>query len=404
MPPLTSSPGCMDCFCLRQKVAELEQRISTLYRIREGEQLIESLVSVDPPVSIAAGKDSTLPLPCSDPAHSQAGVFWSKLGARPKAPVNSTPLQTESWTTVRQSKGPRNGKSFYSILPSRDIQLDNRFNVLDEQDISPRRRGFQSPSLLNTAGKSTGPATRRKPAFPPAVTPAPQSNPSAPATLPQPVTQRTPPSPPPYLGRSAGPNSSPMASHSTTVVIGDSIVRDVKMKSTKTYCFPGLRVQEIVSKIPGIIRDHSHLERLVVHVGTNDIRNQQSELLKLDFIELLKVLERLNCHVYVSGPIPTLGRGIGRFSRLLNLHTWLAATCSDYNVAFIDNFNLFWERREFYWRDGLHPNRAGSRRLTANMSYSLQHLFARPLPSRVREVAHSQLSHSSFACDRSHSV
>eukprot|EP00064_Thunnus_orientalis_P012711 superscaffoldBa00001983_g12746 len=116
------------------------------------------------------------------------------------------------------------------------------------------------------------------------------------------------------------------------------------------YSFPGVRVKETASRIPEIIRDHPELAHIVVHVGVNDIPNQQLELLKLDFIHLLKVLESLKCYTFVSGPIATLGRGVGHLSCLLSLHTCLSLICSDYNyVVFVDYFNLYWERRQFYW-------------------------------------------------------
>ena len=138
------------------------------------------------------------------------------------------------------------------------------------------------------------------------------------------------------------------------------------------------------------------MERLVVHVGTNDISKQESELLKLDFIHLLTLLQTLKCHAYISGPLPTLGRGVSGFSRLLSLHTWLSSACGDYGVTFIDNLNLFWERRQLYWRDGLHPKRAGSRMITANLSYCLYHSHAPPL------IDHFQSCHA-LAGDQSSS-
>uniref|UniRef100_A0A3Q1EY37 SGNH hydrolase-type esterase domain-containing protein n=1 Tax=Acanthochromis polyacanthus TaxID=80966 RepID=A0A3Q1EY37_9TELE len=61
-----------------------------------------------------------------------------------------------------------------------------------------------------------------------------------------------------------------------------------------------------------------------------------------------------------AGPVPTLGRGIGRFSRLLSLHTWLSTACRNYGIAFIDNFNLLWKRKDAFYRDGVHLNPRGS--------------------------------------------
>lgn len=110
---------------------------------------------------------------------------------------------------------------------------------------------------------------------------------------------------------------------------------------------------------------------MIVHIGTNDISYQKSELLKSNFVELLELLGDCGKSVFISGPIPTLGHGIGSFSRLLSLHTWLQSECATHNVCYIDNFNLFWERASFYNRDGLHPNSLGARRLASNIFHAL---------------------------------
>ena len=78
--------------------------------------------------------------------------------------------------------------------------------------------------------------------------------------------------------------------------------------------------------------------------------------------------------VFISGPIPILGHGDERFSRLLSLNTWLWATCWGNNVGFIDNFDAFWNRESPYSRDGLHPSAKGSRVLAANCRYNATHL------------------------------
>ncbi len=64
---------------------------------------------------------------------------------------------------------------------------------------------------------------------------------------------------------------------------------------------------------------------------------------------------------------------MGQFSRLLSLNTWLSSVCVSHSVAFIDNFNVFWDRRHLFEADGLHLNRTGSCLLSTSISYGLQH-------------------------------
>lgn len=70
------------------------------------------------------------------------------------------------------------------------------------------------------------------------------------------------------------------------------------------------------------------------------------EILKLDLLQLLKVLEALGCLTFIYRHIATLDYGLDHFSRLLRLHTWLFLAFNNHS-AFIDN-NLFWERGHHY--------------------------------------------------------
>ncbi len=77
-------------------------------------------------------------------------------------------------------------------------------------------------------------------------------------------------------------------------------------------------------------------------MGTSDTALQQSKLTKSDF-NLFNFLKHCGRSVFILGPIPTVGRGAGRFNRLLSLHGWLQSTCRAHHVGFIYNFNLFWD-------------------------------------------------------------
>lgn len=109
-------------------------------------------------------------------------------------------------------------------------------------------------------------------------------------------------------------------------------------------------------KIPSVVAEHPLVPDVLVHNGCTDISSQSSEPLKQDFMKLIDFFTVHGRRLFLSGPIP------GRFS----LHTWLQSTCAALNVAFIDNFNLFWKRPGFFRPDG-----PGSRTLTDNILYSI---------------------------------
>uniref|UniRef100_A0A671UXC8 SGNH hydrolase-type esterase domain-containing protein n=1 Tax=Sparus aurata TaxID=8175 RepID=A0A671UXC8_SPAAU len=110
----------------------------------------------------------------------------------------------------------------------------------------------------------------------------------------------------------------------TTLIIGDSIARKIRFFNTTTHCFPGATLPVIIDKLPVLLCSlPSSINRVIVHVGSNDTARRQSELTKKDFNALFSFLNSCGKDVWLSGPLPTLGRGDGRFSRILSLNTWL---------------------------------------------------------------------------------
>lgn len=109
-------------------------------------------------------------------------------------------------------------------------------------------------------------------------------------------------------------------------------------------------------------------------MGSNDTGRWESELTKTDFLALMGLLKQCGKSVFISGPIPTVGRGDERFSRILSLNYWLQHTCREHGVDFIDNFNVFWHKETNFKHDGIHPNPMGARLLAANVQITPCHL------------------------------
>ncbi len=107
-------------------------------------------------------------------------------------------------------------------------------------------------------------------------------------------------------------HSAQSAAEPRTLIVGDSIIRNVSTRTATTCCFPQATVSDVNKELQ-------------------------------DFSELFETLERLEVQSFISGPLPA--RGTNMFSRLLGLNTWLQRTCSTKGVNFIDNFNIFWGHR-----------------------------------------------------------
>ncbi|XP_057183489.1 uncharacterized protein LOC130550129 [Triplophysa rosa] len=162
------------------------------------------------------------------------------------------------------------------------------------------------------------------------------------------------------------------------VVIGDSIVRNVRASSTKgkvrTHCFPGARVLDVSAQVPAILKDDANVGAVVLHAGVNDVRMRQSEILKRDFRSLIETVRNASptARIIVSGPLPTYRRGNEKFSRLFALNKWLMSWCIEQKLLFVDNFDLFWERPRLFRPDGLHPSSIGAVLLSDNISKTLR--------------------------------
>ncbi|KAK0131515.1 hypothetical protein N1851_033772 [Merluccius polli] len=167
-----------------------------------------------------------------------------------------------------------------------------------------------------------------------------------------------------------------------TLIVGDGAVNKTKHflgKNTKVLCFTNDMVSDISQKILEITAEHPTVKSLVIHTGALDVVKQQSEVLKRDFNDLLNKVRCLNTEVFI------IRRGDERFSRLLMLNRWLKDTCAAQSVNFIDNFNIFGERRHLFEADGFCLNKSGVQLLSYNIFDFLHRSPAAPAKDKRRD-------------------
>ncbi len=256
---------------------------------------------------------------------------WHKQGARPKG-SRDTRLSRVSRIAAVASSTPDTAMTrlVSTGILQPPIHLENRFEVLmnvDEESQNMTKLGSNQPAA-NIATNRRSRSSRQR-------------------------------------------HSAQSAAEPRTLIVGDSIIRNVSSRTATTCCFPQATVSDVNKELRSIVMKHKTANRVIIHVGKNDIRKRQSEMLKQDFSELFETLQRLEVQSFISGPLPA--RGTNMFSRLLGLNTWLQRTCSTKGVNFIDNFNIFWGHRQLYKLDGLHPNKLGARVLKDNFYFSLRH-------------------------------
>ena len=157
------------------------------------------------------------------------------------------------------------------------------------------------------------------------------------------------------------------------LIVGDDAVKDVKnIRKAKVLCFPKDKVAVINDKILDLVAANPTVKTLILHIGTCDIEEKKSEVLKQHFKALFATLKTLNSDVRVciSGPLPSMRGGDEYFSRLFALSQWLSTACINESLHFIDNFGFFWDRKHLF-TDGNNLNKRGIKLYAANMRYSL---------------------------------
>eukprot|EP00064_Thunnus_orientalis_P014354 superscaffoldBa00002475_g14398 len=253
------------------------------------------------------------------------------LGAKPKSQACSTPCNAEPWVLVRSSKG----RARRSLQPraSDTLQLCNKFQALDSGDgpRSPvRLQLVDHPSSAwasapkpvggpSVAMDCTSPAAARvQPPLRKDVPPGGSPDASAAPPVSCPITVRAPhhshrPLPQRPRGhpavhhplrrqlptKSPRPSSSPPAPPAV-LVVGSSMVRHVVLPKAQTLCLPGAGVLDIKVKLPSLLDQYPSASTVILHIGSNEIKTQQSEKLKKDFMSLINTLldSRAQCIAY----------------------------------------------------------------------------------------------------------
>ena len=150
------------------------------------------------------------------------------------------------------------------------------------------------------------------------------------------------------------------------LLLGDSIIRGVKLPAGVTYCLNDGKAADFISLLPKLIGLHPTVTIVILHFGTNYVMDRSSAKLHQETEELCLKVESLGKRCLLSGPIPSLLRGSEYFSRLYGFHQWLRNFCIAAGFNFISHFDSFWSRKDLFDNDLFHPNRNGVRKLTFN--------------------------------------
>ena len=441
MPTGMTSPTCISCQRLSQEVSELKMRVSRLHQIKGDETFLDSLwpdsdsdaspvlvngatapvvpvhvtaaeasktrtddtvVHCSPPIHrsrIRAGElDDTMPDPrnvapaggtCVDGPVSSTPAPWSlvtrgKHGGPPPPCQNQPPTITTSNSFLLLSNieqfPPMSNADDGSLAPKPAVR--SKLSASEQRNSRKRmlqqavRLGLQSGEIERIERSSPTPTPNG--AATPLVPNPGNIIPTLANTWRRPNSKPSQKSTPPPLRRVINKNPPSMQPPSIAIV-SDSILRNARVPRAQIHCFPGATIPVLLERLPGVINSFpTSIDKLVVHVGSNDVALRHSEVTKEHFIQMIDILVSSKLCFFISGPIPTLTRGDIYYSKILSFNTWIKRFCTTHGFNFIDNFNLFWCRPTFFNRDMIHPNREGAHALSVNIAFNIR--INRPPP------------------------
>ena len=145
------------------------------------------------------------------------------------------------------------------------------------------------------------------------------------------------------------------------LVLGDSIVRNVgdDHPDMKIGCFPGIRAEQLQRVIEK--RDFGAPDTLIIHVGTNDIKNARNlDYVMGDIYDLTNTVKTKfsTSRVILSGILRRRDTSWRRIGALNDRMEWVA---SSLGVTFVDPNS--WVDDRGFGGDGLHLNRRGAQQM-----------------------------------------
>ena len=148
------------------------------------------------------------------------------------------------------------------------------------------------------------------------------------------------------------------------LVVGDSRVRPLE----KTFCE---KRDRCVAKMGAVVSDmdailQEELERydpevIILQVGVNNVGPRRSVQLMKDYSALLQRLKEARKPVIVTGILPRATASREWYSRALSANASVETLCLNMGLHFVDLWEDFFGRWEFYMRDGLHLSDEGAK-------------------------------------------
>lgn len=147
-------------------------------------------------------------------------------------------------------------------------------------------------------------------------------------------------------------------------LIGDSIIRNqidffgAKNSTKRRFrCFPGADIKRVTEGIKDI-KPKNKKSPIIVHCGTNNVFTNRdyagTEQIMHDYDSMVKLIKTKTENGLVVGILPRLNQRYITLSKAIGLNNRVKKLCQKMDVNFIDPWDLFFERKEYFAKDGTH--------------------------------------------------
>ena len=157
-------------------------------------------------------------------------------------------------------------------------------------------------------------------------------------------------------------------------VVGDSIVREqthhfaLKNKQKrKVQSYSGCKAKKVLDEVTAL-KVKKNNTCIIANAGSNDLYLRENKIgntepLVKDLENLVdSMAEKTNKGILI-GIMPRIYASYCALSKAIGINWRMGKYCSDRNVEFIDVWDTFLNKRQYFRRDGIHLNEAGHKKL-----------------------------------------
>jgi lysophospholipase L1-like esterase len=174
------------------------------------------------------------------------------------------------------------------------------------------------------------------------------------------------------------------------LIVGDSIIRDIRyIRDCEIMSLSGIRLEELAIRIRRIIPETQRPNTVLIHCGTNNIERDDPESIGLKIKEIIDEIKRpcSSTTVIVSAILPRPRDDELVRHKVKNVNVKLKANCPSWGAVFIATHRLmlkYGHPQSCYYRDGLHLNKEGTKRLRQFFSQRLAERGNKPTNDQTK--------------------